>query len=61
MKFWEKDLQLTDNLIKDAEEWHKVNFPKCRGQIKNNNECNHYRWFFQGVRYAFLSILDKIE
>jgi hypothetical protein len=50
MKFWEVDLILTDRLIAMAEEWHSTQFPKCRGSIAINKQCNHFKWFFAGCR-----------
>ena len=50
VKFWEIDLVLTDRLLQMAAEWHEANFPQCRGSVKINNQCNHYRWFFAGCR-----------
>ena len=50
MKFWETDLELSQNLLKRAVDWHTMNFPNCRGSFKINNKCNHYRYFFDGCR-----------
>lgn len=50
MAFWELDLVLTDRLVKMAEGWHEAHFPRCRGSMKINNKCNHYRFFLDGCR-----------
>ncbi len=54
MQFWKASLTFRPgNTIEElVSTWHAEFHPKCRSGHKNNDSCNAYRAFWNGVRFA---------